>query len=164
MRLGLHLARRRKQDLKDLCAGQDRWCIMLLSAIKNKNNKDDFHFPHAQKDGVKPTVADMDTYLRLFGAIQALMQKEFQLSAVQTARFPLLPSNLGYKLNNEYGCKNAFTIRVSTKLLCFDARVHSVLYRMAEVINEQLHGQGMIDSDRKDFEERLFGYPEVAKK
>lgn len=65
----------------------------------------------------------------------------------------------------KYGCNvNAFTIRISTKLLCFDARVHSVLYRMAEVINEQLHGQGMIDSDRKDFEERLFGYPEVAKK
>lgn len=151
-----------RADLKDLCEGEDRWCIMLLSAIKNKNNKDDFHFSHAKNNGEDPTVEDMSTYQQLFEAFQAKMQEEFQLSAVRTTRYPLLASNLGYKLRKQ-GCNvNAFTIRVSTKLICFDGGVHSVLYRMAEVINEQLHGQGMHPNDREDFKERMFGYPEVG--
>lgn len=146
------------EDLKNMCEGEDRWCIMLLSAIKNKNNQDDFHFSHAKNNGEDSTVVDMDTYQQLFEAFQFKMKEEFQLSAVQTTRYPLLASNLGYKLQKE-GCNvNAFTIRISTKLVCFDGGVNLVLYRMAEVFNEQLHGQGMVSTDREDFKKRSLGF------
>ncbi len=152
------------KDLKEMCGGENRWCIMLLSAIKNTNNTDDFHFAHTKKEGADPAVMDMDTYQSLFAAFQTLMQDEFQLSAVQTTRYPLLPSNLGYKLRED-GCHvNAFTIRVSSHLICFDARVHAVLYRMAEVLNGQLQGQGILDADLKDFAKQTFGYSEVEVK
>ena len=152
------------KDLEGMCGGENQWCIMLLSAIKNSSNTDDFHFSHAKKDGADPAVMDTNTYFGLFEAFRTLMQDEFQLSSVQTTRYPLLPSNLGYKLQKD-GCQvNAFTIRVSSQLVCFDARVHAVLYRMAEVINGQLHGQGMIDADREDFAKQTFGYPEVEVK
>lgn len=151
------------KDLESMCGGENHWCIMLLSAIKNSNNTDDFHFSHTKKDGADPAVMDTATYQSLFDAFQTLMQDEFQLSAVQTTRYPLLPSNLAYKLKKD-GCNvNAFTIRMSSQLICFDARVHAVLYRMAEVLNEQLKGQGMLDADLKDFAKQTFGYPEIAK-
>ncbi len=149
------------KDLRDLCDGKDHWCIMLLSAIKNKANTDDFHFAYAKKGGVDPTVLDMDSYQKMFADFQNAMQEEFQLSAIQSKRYPLVNSNLGYKLQKEGYEGNAFTIRISTYLINFDSRVHVALYRMAEIMNNAFHGQGMLPADLADFKKRPFGYPEV---
>ena len=149
------------KDLQDLCGGDNHWCIMLLSAIKNQANTDDFHFACAKKDGSGSTVPDMESYQKMFAGFHDSMQEEFQLSAVQSGRYPLVNSNLGYKLQKNGYEGNAFTIRVSSHLINFDSRVHIVLYRMSEILNTNLHGQGMLPIDLVDFKKRPFGYPEV---
>lgn len=148
-------------DLMSLCNGEDRWCIMFLSHIKNKTNTNDMHFAHCMENGQSPTINDMKSYNQLFKNIQKQLKKDFQLSIIQTNRYPLKPSYLAYKLR-KMGCNvNAFTIRVSSDIICFDSRTESIMYRMANVINRMLKKQGVLPIDDEDFKKKTFGYTEL---
>jgi len=155
---------RRKQfidDLERLCKGENTWCIMLLSHIKNQENTTDFHVAYCKKDGSDSTIYDEVSYRQLFQEMQVKIQEDFQLSVEETTRYPLKPSNLAYKLKKR-GCQvNAMTIRLSTDIICFDSRTHSIMYRMASILNNNLKGNGPLEIDVDDFKERRFGYGEI---
>lgn len=156
---------RRKQfidNLEQLCKGENTWCIMLLSHIKNQKNTKDFHVAYCKKDGTDSTIYDEVSYRQLFQEMQVKMQEDFQLLFEETTLYPLKSSNLAYKLKKR-GCQvNAITIRLSTDIICFDSRTHSIMYRMASVLNNILKGKGPLKIDIDDFKERRFGYPEIS--
>ena len=134
---------------------------MFLTHIKNKTNTTDLHINHCRKDGQDSTVKDMDAYNLMLQNMQTKLFEDFQLSAEETTRYPLMPSNLAYKLE-KIGCvTNGFTIRISTDIICFDSRTHAIMYRMASVLNNILKGQGPLQIDNEDFKTRSFGYAEI---
>lgn len=148
-------------DLAELCKGENTWCVMFLTHIKNKTNTTDLHINHCRKDGQDSTVKDMDAYNLMLQNMQTKLFEDFQLSAEETTRYPLMPSNLAYKLE-KIGCvTNGFTIRISTDIICFDSRTHAIMYRMASVLNNILKGQGPLQIDNEDFKTRSFGYAEI---
>ena len=148
-----------KQDLNSLNHfGKDGWFIMILSQIKNTTNSADFHFASCQKDGIEPTVSDMTTYKQLFDEMSKSLEKEFDYSSVQTERYPLKKNNLAYIMADGGDMANCFTIRVSSDIICFDPRTHFVLYQMAQIINNNLGGNGLHPSDKEDFTKKTIGY------
>ena len=148
-------------DLKQLCEGGNKWCVMLLAHIKNQVNAVDLHINHCRKDGQDSTVNDMEAYNNMLNDMQIKMRDDFQLTAEESTRYPLMLSNLAYKLKKD-GCDvNGFTIRVSYDILCFDSRIHAIMYRMASVLNNNLHGRGSLEMDEEDFKtRRRFCYSE----
>ena len=147
-------------DLKALCKGENSWCIILLSHIKNQTNTNDIHFAHCKKDGSDLAVNDMDAYIGMLQKMQSTMQDEFSITSVQSSRYPLKPSSLVYKVRKDKPEVNGFAVRVSTDIICFDARTHAIMHSMASVINNSFNGQGMQPTDDDMFKKRLFGYTE----
>lgn len=145
-------------DLQSLCNGENTWCIVLNSHVKNGSCTEEFHFAHSLKDGSNSTVCDFDAYMKMFREFRNEMHDEFSITAIQSERFPLKKSYLPYRVRKNNAATNAFSIRVSSDIVCFDARSHAIMYRMANVLNKTLNGQGILPVDDDDFKERIFGY------
>lgn len=150
-------------DLRKLCSGDNTWCITLLSHIKNSTNTTDIHFSYSRTGGAEPTVNDMQAYRKMYDEMEMSLNQEFCLGTEQGLRYPHKSSNLAYKLRKNNAGLNAFSVRVSTDIVCFDSRTHAIMCHMAAVLNRNLNGQGMLAEDAEDFRKRLFGYTEITK-
>ena len=102
----------------------------------------------------------MDAYIGMLQNMQSTMQDEFSITSVQSSHYPLKPSSLVYKVRKDKPEVNGFTVRVSTDIVCFDARTHAIMHSMASVINKRLNGQGMQPNDDDMVKKRLLGCTE----
>lgn len=148
-------------DIKKIAA-KGSWVIVVAEHVMNSDNKTDFHFADNIKDGSQPAVVDTERYEALYKAFDDAMQGEFALSSTeQSARYPLLKSNIVYRLRKEGVDTNAFVLRPSSHLINFDTKKLTVAFRMAQVISESLDaGKGMSENDIKDFSTTGFGFSE----
>ena len=148
-------------DLKSLYSGDNAWCITLLSHIKNKTNTTDIHLSYSKSEQQDPTVNCMDSYLGMLDDMTKSMQKEFGLTVENSTRYPHKTSNLAYKVRKEDSKVNGFSVRVSTDIVCYDARVSAIMHQMASVLNKNFKGKGMLSEEAAAFKKRLFGYAET---
>lgn len=98
----------------------------------------------------------------MYQEFASIMEREFSLSATpQLARYPLMKSNLAYRIKQEGIACNAFVLRPSSHLMNFDTRRMVVALRMAQVISQQIDDdKGINEADVKDFATTGFGYKE----
>ena len=150
-------------DIKRIAnGGDDSWVIVMAEHQKNTENLIDFHFADNRKDGSQAAVMDKQRYEVLYQEFASVMEREFSLSATpQSARYPLMKSNLAYRIKQEGIACNAFVLRPSSHLMNFDTRRMVVALRMAQVISQQLDDdKGINEADVKDFATTGFGYKE----
>ncbi len=148
------------EDLKALAPSEDSWVILFTTVIKSSVNTFDYNFVDAKKDGGDSTVHDQQRYQQVFQAFDKMMQSDYRLaSSLNTPRYPLRKSNLGYQLKKEgLGC-NTFVIRPSCDVVNFDSKNLIYAYRMAMLFSEYFdNGKGIEDEDIKDFKQGGFGY------
>ena len=88
------------------------------------------------------------------------MLQEFGLSSVfQSPRYPLMKSNLAFRLQKEGLDVNTFVLRPSSHMMVFDTKKLVYAYRMASIISEVLdNGKGIEADDVKDISSTGFGY------
>lgn len=157
--------RRRREDfLKDLnslCNRENGWCVVLTSHIKNQTNTVDLHLSYDLSSGDNPAVNDINAYEQMLDQLKYRMMQDFELVPENSSRYALLKSSLAYKVRKEHPHVNAFSLMVSTDIVNFDARTHSIAWSIASIFNNSFHGQGMLPVDDDDFKQRLFGYDEI---
>ena len=149
-------------DIKNVCKGEGAWCIILTEHQKTTDNVTDIHFADNTKNATNPTVKDVASYNRFYTMFAEQMQLNFGLTSVfQSSRYPLMKSNLAYRLQKEGLDVNAFVLRPSSHMMVFDTMKLVYAYRMARIISEVLdNGKGIENNDVKDFATTAFGYSE----
>ena len=145
-----------------MCKGEGAWCIILTEHQKTTDNVTDIHFADNTKNATNPTVKDVASYNRFYTMFAEQMQLNFGLTSVfQSSRYPLMKSNLAYRLQKEGLDVNAFVLRPSSHMMVFDTMKLAYAYRMARIISEVLdNGKGIENNDVKDFATTAFGYSE----
>lgn len=149
-------------DIKNVCKGEGAWCIILTEHQKTTDNVTDIHFADNTKNATNPTVKDVASYNRFYTMFAEQMQLNFGLTSVfQSSRYPLMKSNLAYRLQKEGLDVNAFVLRPSSHMMVFDTKKLTYAYCMARIISEVLdNGKGIENNDVKDFATTAFGYSE----
>ena len=85
-------------------------------------------------------------------------------SDLQSQRYPLTKTNLGYRLQQKGINCNLFVIHPSCDVINFDDRNLLIAYRIASVISQLLDGGRDIQPDDvKDYKETGFGYGIIRK-
>ena len=138
------------------------WVIIMTEHQKNTENTVDFHFADNTKDGTQATVKDRAMYDSLTERFSTVMTEEFGMTTTPAStRFPLMKSNLAYRLQQEGVECNAFVLRPSSHLMVFDPKKLLVAFRMGQVISEVLdNGKGIDNEGIKDLASTGFGYEE----
>ena len=155
------LEKKRAKFLADVIDGENTsWVIIFDEHIKNSDNTVDFHFADTLKSGSSSTVTDQDQYKRLVDGFSSLMKEEFDLeTAFNSKRYPLVKSNLGYRIREQRPDINAFVLRPSSELINFNARKLCIAYRMALIIGEMLDPDHRIrPEDVEEMKKRGEGY------
>ena len=141
---------------------KDSWVIIMTEHQKNTENTVDFHFADNTKDGKQPTVKDRAMYESLTERFSLVMAEEFGMTTTTAStRFPLMKSNLAYRLQQEGVECNAFVLRPSSHLMVFDPKKLLVAFRMGQVFSEMFdNGKGIDNEGIKDLASTGFGYEE----
>ncbi|MBO5872302.1 MAG: hypothetical protein J6Q75_06655, partial [Bacteroidaceae bacterium] len=147
-------------DIKKLSKGKGAWCIILTEHQKTTDNVTDIHFADNTKKATNSTVKDVAVYERFYNMFAEQMQKEFGLSSVrQSPRYPLMKSNLAFRLQKEGVDVNTFVLRPSSHMMVFDTKKLAYAYRMACIISDVLdNGKGIEADDVEDISSTGFGY------
>ena len=149
-------------DIKKVCKEEGAWCIILTEHQKTTDNVTDIHFADNTKNATNPTVKDVASYNRFYTMFAEQMQLNFGLTSVfQSSRYPLMKSNLAYRLQKEGLDVNAFVLRPSSHMMVFDTMKLAYAYRMARIISDVLdNGKGIEKYDVEDLATPAFGYAE----
>lgn len=155
------------EHINGLLNGNDSWLISINAIDKTQENPNDFVFTDMTRDKKLSSIIDEEAYKGLYETLSCILKKELELeSSLRPQRYPLLKKNIAFFLREKQGFNgNAFTLRLSSKLINLDSRKLIVAYLMAKTISERLDdNRGMQDFDVKDFGMTGFGYqlPENA--
>ena len=149
-------------DLREMITDSDSWVIIFTAQIKTSMNTFDFHFADARKNGIDSTVHQKEKYQKLQQQLSDMLKTDYAMTSdLQSQRYPLTKTNLGYHLQQKGINCNLFVIRPSCDVINFDDRNMLIAYRMASIISQQLDGgRGIQPDDVNDFKETGFGYSE----
>ena len=141
------------KDLKGLCKDEGSWCICILGYLKHQDSKCDIHLAHALADGSGSTIIQEEDFRVLLSKLQYNMNKNFKIILNESNLFPLIKEdstsfrNIGYKLQED-GCKcNVFTLRISSYIMQYDARLHSIIFQLAKTIHDVIEPQHLLTEE-----------------
>ena len=130
------------QDLKSLSSRTGSWVITLASSSSSRASQ--LHFLHGRKKGdigygdeQKCTVIDVNTYEAMVQEVAKTMQEKFALSVCQQDFYSLTSRNLAYRIGGGKNT-NAFTLRMTYSLTCWDDTRMDKIQVLAEVLKKHL--------------------------
>lgn len=144
-------------DLKQLSQGDGHWNIYLLHRVTNINLRGNhIHFASSMRDGKEPTIVDSQKYQALKEAIvEMFADYNFKFSSEESAQFPLIKTNIAYRLRQDGVEGNSFTFRIGAHIMAKNTFRSLIAYRIAETINQTLEtGTTMLEEDYQDLCER----------
>jgi len=152
-----------EQDLR-LMSAQSEWVIIIAASSTSSSNNDDIHIIDRNRKGSDLTVDDQKLFGQLCDSLKATLSNEFgyTINVPSTERYPLLKSNIAYKIRNDYkkDC-NCFVVRPSSQLVNSPNEL-PVAYCMALQISEMLDGGRGIQPDGiADLKTTGFGYKQA---
>jgi hypothetical protein len=145
------------EKLNTLAKGPDKWLIFVISSEKQSNNT--FHFvtkASAKATGRESTILVGDKFTELFAKVRELPAMPDLKSECDEEYLPAKSANIAVKLGGGESV-NAFTMRVSSEFVVWDARYMAVAQTMAEAINDTL----VVNEKKPDIQvlkERGYGY------
>lgn len=145
------------RDLKQLSQGDGHWNIYLLHQVTNINKAGNhIHFASSMREGKEPTIVDSQKYQALKEAIVTMFADyDFKFSSEESDRFPLVKTNIAYRLRQDGVQCNSFTFRIGAHIMAKHTFRSLIAYRIAETINQTLEtGTTMLEKDYQDLCER----------
>ena len=138
------------RDLKQLSQGEGRWNIYLLQQVTNINKGGNhIHFASSMREGKESTILDSQKYQALKEAIVTMFADyDFKFSSEESERFPLVKTNIAYRLRQDGVQCNSFTCRIGAHIMAKHTFRSLIAYRIAETINQTLEtGSAILDQD-----------------
>ena len=138
------------RDLKQLSQGEGRWNIYLLQQVTNINKGGNhIHFASSMREGKESTILDSQKYQALKEAIVTMFADyDFKFSSEESERFPLVKTNIAYRLRQDGVQCNSFTFRIGAHIMAKHTFRSLIAYRIAETINQTLEtGSAILDQD-----------------
>jgi voltage-gated potassium channel len=140
------------RDLKQLSQGDGHWNIYLLHQVTNINKGGNhIHFASSMREGKESTIQDSQKYQALKEAIVTMFADyDFKFSSEESDRFPLVKTNIAYRLRQDGVQCNSFTFRIGAHIMAKHTYRSLIAYRIAETINQTLEtGSAILDQDLK---------------
>ena len=138
------------RDLKQLSQGDGHWNIYLLHQVTNINKAGNhIHFASSMREGKESTIQDSPKYQALKEAIVTMFADyDFKFSSEESDRFPLVKTNIAYRLRQDGVQCNSFTFRIGAHIMAKHTFRSLIAYRIAETINQTLEtGSTILDQD-----------------
>lgn len=153
-------------DLESLCQGEDRWVICMLPHLEDQANPVCIHVASETQEA-ESTILNTAKYQELISQLTSVMDEQFSLKVEKTRRYPLIRKgdkglrNIAFKLQEDGHRCNCLTLRISSQLMAFDARMRVVQFAMANTIHNVLTPDAVLaDDEVKDLNRIGYSFSE----
>jgi len=141
-------------DLSAMAAKPDSWIIVIADHIKDSSNQEDIHVVDTLKDPTVSSVQDTEAYFSFVDDLTSVMKEKLGLvTDLRSDRYPMLKTNVCFKLKGMLPSANSFIIRPSSELINFSTNRLLAAFLMAETISSHFDDcKGIADEDLKGFD------------